>query len=744
VPTNSDSSVSGDPALPGIERSSDALEQRLRAAVESKGPDYRPRTHHLGAGGRPTYVNRLILEGSPYLLQHAHNPVNWYPWGDAAFERAKKEHKPVLVSIGYSTCHWCHVMERESFEDVEIATFLNQHFVAIKVDREERPDVDDVYMTAVQLMTGHGGWPMNVILTPDRAPFFGGTYFPPRDGERGTRYGFLTVLRSMHAQFEAEPEKVAQRAAQLSKAMVEDQTAGGGASRVPGPSAITTTGRQVMASFDQKWGGFGAAPKFPRPANLDFMLRYARRADDDSAREAVEHTLDQMIAGGIHDHVGGGFHRYAVDTQWLVPHFEKMLYDNAQLVVTLLEASQGTRDPKRRDRFRRAASETIDYLDREMLTPGGAYVSATDADSKNPEGELEEGWFFTWTPAELQAELGRQFDAEAIDRFGSHYGVTPSGNFEGRSILHQRGFVDDPKVATSFADMREVLYRARTERPPPLRDDKVLAAWNGLMLSALARAGFVLDESRHLERARRLATFLLEQMRGPRGRLLRSHHGGRAAIMAYLDDYAFVVQGMLDLFEATGEANWLAAAIELQARLDEHYWDDDRGGYFMTADDAQALLVRAKPDYDGAEPSGNSVATLNLLRLHELTDDDTYRVRAEAALAAFSSSLTEQGRAVPKLMMALDWRHDRVRQIVVVVGADGPDALLDALRGTFVPNAVRIVVDSTNVATLATSVPALEGKRALDGRTTAYVCEQRVCEAPTHEPQVLREQLGAP
>jgi uncharacterized protein YyaL (SSP411 family) len=420
----------GDPDLPGVARPNDALVAHLRSALETKPAGYEPRTEHHEANGAPTYTNRLVLETSPYLLQHAHNPVNWHPWGDDAFERARRENKPVLLSIGYSTCHWCHVMERESFEDVEIATFMNQHFVSIKVDREERPDLDDVYMQAVQMMTGGGGWPMTLALTPDREPFFGGTYFPPRDGVRGARQGFLTILRDLAAAYARDPAHVADQARQLS-ARMRDLARSSPPAGMPGAQAIYLAASRLARAFDPEWGGFGRAPKFPQPSAHELLLRYFRRTNDAQALQITLLTLEKMAAGGIYDHVGGGFHRYATDRAWMVPHFEKMLYDNAQLAVLYLDAYQITH----RDDFARVVRETLDYVAREMTSPKGAFFSATDADSEKPDGEHEEGWFFTWTAAEIDALVG----AERARLVRAYYGVTEAGNFEGRNILHVAG-----------------------------------------------------------------------------------------------------------------------------------------------------------------------------------------------------------------------------------------------------------------------------------------------------------------
>ena len=527
-------------------------------------------------GGAPRFTNRLILETSPYLLQHAHNPVDWYAWSDEAFERARREKKPVLLSIGYSTCHWCHVMERESFEDLEIAQFMNEHFISIKVDREERPDVDAIYMNAVRSLSGRGGWPMTSVLTPDRQPFFGGTYFPPRDGARGSRKGFLTILRELSEQYAADPETLVAKARETTRKL-QAAAARSRPGDIPGPEAIHDRARSLADSFDSQFGGFGRAPKFPRPSSYEVLLRYHRRTGDEQALAIVTKSLDAMAAGGIYDQVGGGFHRYSTDKRWLVPHFEKMLYDNAQLVVLYLQAYQITGN----DAYARVARETLTYVAREMTAPGGAFYSATDADSPTPSGHEEEGYFFTWTPEELAAVLG----AERARIVGRYFRVTVKGNFEGRSILHTPVALD--KIATELSisperlqteidAARPLLYGARSKRLPPLRDDKILTSWNGLMISAFAYGALVLDDPAFAKHAERAATFLLSNLRTREGRLMRTFMDGKARHTAYLDDYAFLAQGLLDLYEATWDPGWLDSAIKLQGKLDALYWDSGR------------------------------------------------------------------------------------------------------------------------------------------------------------------------
>jgi uncharacterized protein YyaL (SSP411 family) len=515
APTAPEPSVraESDPNLPGVEAFDEKLQRRLDQALAAQGPDYEPRTHHLREDGSPRFTNRLIEESSPYLLQHAHNPVSWYPWSEEAFARAKRENKPIFLSIGYSTCHWCHVMERESFEDEEIAAFLNRHFIAIKVDREERPDIDSVYMTAVNILTGRGGWPMTVLMTPDKEPFFGGTYFPPREGVRGASAGLIEILTEMLALYQNEPGEVMARAQDISQ-RVEHMSFVRAGPGVPRDSTIAVATNQLATKFDRVDGGFTGAPKFPQPARLLLLLRYARRTGDPGATAMVTTTLDRMAAGGIYDQVGGGFHRYSTDAQWLVPHFEKMLYDNAQLAVLYLEAWQHTGDAS----YRRVVREVLDYVAREMTSDIGAFYSATDADSRTPSGHDEEGWYFTWTPAEIQAVLGP--DAARVVR--AAYGVTKNGNFEGRNILHRvmtdrqlaaKLRMPPNRVAKVLEEARSALYRERASRPPPVRDDKVIAAWNGLMISAFARAGWAFDEAEYVSAATVAAQFVLRYMR---------------------------------------------------------------------------------------------------------------------------------------------------------------------------------------------------------------------------------------
>jgi len=732
--------------LPGADAFARDLADRLAAALAGKGAGYVPRTRHRREDGSPRYTNRLILETSPYLLQHAHNPVSWYPWGDEAFEAARRLGRPVLLSIGYSTCHWCHVMEEESFEDEEIAEFLNRNYVAIKVDREERPDVDAIYMSAVQMLTGRGGWPMTTWLTHDREVYFGGTYFPPRDGARGASVGFLTLLRQLREEFDRKPEEVAARGREITERLraAIGPEAGEAASAEASLDAAIGVYRR---GFDGVHGGLRQAPKFPSSLPVRLLLWRHRRTGDPELLEMARLTLRKMAAGGIYDHVGGGFHRYSTDGRWLVPHFEKMLYDNALLAVAYLETCQLTGD----EEFARTAREVLDYVGREMTSPEGGFYSATDADSLGPDGRREEGLFFTWSQAEIRAALG---EARAR-RFEAYYGVTDGGNFEGRSILHvERALpelatllgVPRARLADELAGARAELYRLRLSRPPPLRDEKILAAWNGLMISAMARGAFVLEDPRFADRARRAADFVLTAMRRE-GRLLRSYKDGSARHTAYLDDYAFVIAGLLDLYETTAELRWLREAVEIQAQLDRHYRDGAGGGYFMTADDHEALLAREKPAYDGAEPSGNSVALMNLLRLGGLTSDDRYRAAADGLRRGFGGTLSRRPTALPEMLLALEFALDGPREVVVVTGDDRSAAapFLDAVRRTFVPGKVVAVLSESELATeeVQRLVPIARDKVARNGGATAYVCRRGVCQLPASSPETLVRQLQA-
>jgi uncharacterized protein YyaL (SSP411 family) len=706
------------------------LAERLAAALAAKGPSYRPRTHHLDPSGRPRFTNRLVLETSPYLLQHAHNPVDWRPWGDEAFDEARRAGKPVFLSVGYSTCHWCHVMEGESFEDVDVARVLNELYVPIKVDREERPDVDAIYMAAVQALQGGGGWPMSVWLDADRRPFFGGTYFPARDGDRGAPKGFLTILKEIHAVWRGDPRRVASAAGALSEAVRvavgEGAAAEGG--ELPGADALEAAVRVFEGAFDERHGGVQRAPKFPSSFPVRLLLRWHRRTGEARALDMAARTLERMAAGGLMDQVGGGFHRYSVDDRWLVPHFEKMLYDNALLAVSYAEAWQATR----RADFARVAGTTLDYVLREMSSPEGAFYSATDADS-----EGEEGKFFVWTEDELRRALGPD-----ADRFCAFYGVTHRGNFEeGANVLH----VPAPDEAEweALAPARAKLYALRDARPKPLRDEKVLAAWNGLAIAACAFGGRVLGEERWVEAARRAARFVLGNMR-PGGRLQRTWKDGEARVPGFLEDHAFLAHGLLELYEATFDPQWLAAAKELAEDVERRF-ADPAGGWFATADDHERLLARQRPTHDGAEPSGASVAALVALRLAAFTGDDRWREVADRALRSYGPTLAEHPAAMTEMLLAAEFRSDAAREVVLVWRGDDParTEFVDVLRRTFLPNrAIMGAPEGEALDALSRVAPVAAGRVAVGGKPTAYVCERGQCQLPAISSEKLASNLA--
>ena len=730
--------------LPGSEEFGTMLIQRFEKVIQRRGKDYRPRTRHILADGSAKYTNRLFLESSPYLIQHAHNPVNWYPWGDEAFETAKKLNRPVLLSVGYSTCHWCHVMEEESFEDEDIAKYMNENYIAIKVDREVRPDVDAIYMSAVQAMTGRGGWPMTVWLTPDRRPFYGGTYFPASDGDRGTSMGFLSILKKINDAYRRQPDQAKRAGLQLTQ-LLQQQLSPQTGDSMPGPGLMHKAISHYKRSFDPVYGGISGAPKFPSSLPIRFLLRYYRRTGDEDILNMAVSTLEKMAAGGIYDHVGGGFHRYSTDQQWLVPHFEKMLYDNALLLIAYLEGYQATGNGD----FKRMAEEILRYVKRDMTSPEGAFYSATDADSLTPEGHREEGYFFTWTPDELQGVLGKS----STDIIRAYFAVGSKGNFEGRHILHT------PKAAADIAETlnlseedlraiidesRERLYEKRRERPQPLRDGKILTAWNGLMISAHARAGFILADTRYIQRAAAAADFVLTHLTIG-NRLYRSYMDDQARHRAYLDDYAFLIAALLDLYEATYDIRWLKKAMDLDGVLEQYFEDKENGGFFMTGNDHEAMIAREKPNYDGAEPSGNSVALLNLLRLGEFTLEDRFRKRAEKALPAFLGNDETAPVALSEMLLALDFYLDRPKEIVIVT-PEGEKAAAEpfllVLRRQFFPNRVLIVTaEGKAAASLSEIIPGVENKTAIDGKATAYVCDAGNCQLPTNDLVVFSEQL---
>ena len=682
-------------------------------------------------------ANRLAAETSPYLLQHAHNPVDWYPWGAEAFELARRDDKPVLLSVGYSACHWCHVMERESFENDEIAALMNQLVVSIKVDREERPDVDQIYMQAVQAMTGRGGWPMTVFLTPDGVPFYGGTYFPPVD--RHGMPAFPRLLRSIADAYHSRRGEVQEAGRQLVESM-------GQSGRLAASS--TVLGRDVLAraymglgnEFDERDGGLGQAPKFPQPMTWEAVLRIGRRLGDPRGLEMLHLTLTRMARGGIYDQLGGGFHRYSVDGQWLVPHFEKMLYDNAQLATLYLHGWLVSGEPL----YRRIAEQTLDYVRREMTHPEGGFYSAQDADSEGVEGK-----FFVWSPDEIRRVLGDPALARAAL---AYWGVADGPNFEGHSIL----FVPrEPaevagtlgltggELAAAIERARALLGAEREKRVHPGLDDKVLASWNGLMLAAFAEAAAALGRADYLATAVRNAEFITGQMVRD-GRLLRSWKDGRARITGYLEDYAMVGAGMLALYEATFDRRWLDESRRLADEALRLFWVAEREAFFDTGHDQEALVVRPRNLFDNAVPSGTSVAIDWLLRLAVVLGETRYEATALAALRPMADLMQRYPSGFGRYLSALDFHLGPVAEIALVWRAGDRSALtplLGAVYGRYQPN--RVIVGAEEGAAAAAGLPLLAERPTVEGRPTAYVCEHYVCQLPVTDPEALARQLDA-
>jgi uncharacterized protein YyaL (SSP411 family) len=666
--------------------------------------------------------NRLARETSPYLLQHAHNPVDWYPWGEEAFTRARAEDKPVLLSVGYSACHWCHVMERESFENPAIAAVMNENFVSVKVDREERPDVDHIYMQAVQSLTGHGGWPMTVFLAPDGTPFYGGTYFPPED--RHGMPGFPKLLGAIADAWRSRRAEVMQSGRELTETL-------GQADRLRRAATLLTEEvlfaafQGISSQFDEEWGGLGGAPKFPQPMIWEFVLRFFKRSSNPYAQRMVHTTLVRMARGGMYDQLGGGFARYSVDAHWMIPHFEKMLYDNAQLASLYLHAWLAFGDPE----CRRVCEETLDYLLRDMSDPAGGFYSAEDADSEGHEGK-----FYVWTPEEIRAVLG----ADA-DRARAYWGVDRGPNFEGKSNLFIAG---DPDPA-GIAPLRRRLLEARSQRVRPGRDDKVLAGWNGLACRALAEAGRALGRRDYVAAAVRNAEFLLGGMRRD-GRLLRTWKAGQARLKGYLEDYAMVAAALVDVYEATFERRWLDAARGLADDMLRLFWDDTLEGFYDTGHDHERLIVRPRNLFDNAVPSGSSVAIETLLRVAVLTGEARFEARAVAALRPVADLLSRHPSGFGRFLCALDFHLGPKVEVALVAPArdDGAEALAAEVFGRFLPNRV-VAGMRAGDAEAAAGIPLLQGRGAVEGQATAYVCRNYACELPATDRATLVRQLDA-
>ncbi len=695
--------------------------------------------------GQKENHNRLINESSPYLLQHATNPIDWFPWGPEAFDKAKQEDKPVFLSIGYSTCHWCHVMAHESFSDKEVADLLNKDFISIKVDREERPDIDHVYMTVTQALTGSGGWPMTIIMTPDKKPFYAGTYFPKNS--RWGRPGLMELLPKIAAVWRNDRNKVNDSADRITKHVA---TLGAGRS---GSNLDRQTLDQSQAFFvqayDPEHGGFGQSPKFPSAHQLSFLLRRYHHTRNQQILAMAEKTLTQMRLGGIYDQLGFGFHRYSTDAQWLVPHFEKMLYDQAMLIMVYTEAYQATGNVF----YAAVAEEIITYVLRDMTSVEGGFFSAEDADSEGIEGK-----FYLWTPREMQEILGREKAALFIKVFN----VKEGGNFEDagpghqvdQNILHlQKPLpqlakelgVSENQLHSRLEDGRLKLFRAREKRIHPFKDDKILTDWNGLMIAALAKTGNVLDNQEYITAAAKAADFILKNLTDDRGRLLKRYRQGRAGLSAHLNDYAFMVWGLLELYQANFEIKYLKNAIALNQKMLSHFWDEQNGGLYMTADDGEKLFVRSKTIYDGAIPSGNSVAVFNLLRLGHMTGSTDHLTKAERIIKSFSAEVAKHPAGHSQLMVALEFALNPNYEVVIVGQSQKKDtiSMLAALRKPFLPEKVVLFrpVDKHAAKDITAIAPFTLPMAAGKGRATAYVCQEFACKLPTSSIEQMLENL---
>jgi uncharacterized protein YyaL (SSP411 family) len=672
------------------------------------------------------FSNHLLNETSPYLRQHAHNPVDWYPWGPEALERARRLDRPIFLSIGYSACHWCHVMEHESFEDPEVANILNNQFVSIKVDREERPDLDQIYMTAVQLLTGQGGWPMSMFLTPDLKPFYGGTYFPPDD--RYGRPSFKRLLLALAEAWGTRRDEITQSSAQITERLQQAGRVEPADGQLE-PRLLQNAVGMHARIFDPTYGGFGSAPKFPHPMELRLLLRVWKRFGDEEALHMARLTLDRMAMGGIYDHLGGGFHRYSTDERWLVPHFEKMLYDNALLTVAYLEAYQATGDPL----YRQVVEETLGYVQREMTSPEGPFYSTQDADS-----EGEEGKFYVWSAQEIEQILGK----ERADIFTYVYDVTPEGNWEAHNILHRtrRNEQDarmlglpEAELSRVLEESKRALFAVRSERVWPGRDEKVLTSWNGLMIGALAQAAQVLENADYSAAAARAADFILQSMRTADGRLLRTYSAGsEAKLNGYLEDYAFLLDALVSLYEASFEARWIEAALSLAHVLIEQFWDNAAGGFFYTGQNHEALITRTKDPHDSSIPSGNSMAVLALLRLSELTGQQHLRDKAEATLRLFRGLMAASPMAAGQMLVALDFFLGPVQEFAVVgdLASEETRRALQIIRGNFRPNSVVAMKATGKDESFRPDLLPLLADKMARGTVTTYICQNFSCQAP--------------
>ena len=711
-----------------------------------------------------TEPNRLIREKSPYLLQHAHNPVNWYPWGEEAFEKARSEKKPIFLSVGYSTCYWCHVMEREVFENRDLADLMNRYVVSIKVDREERPDVDRVYMSALQAMSGSGGWPMSMFLTPDLKPFFGATYIPPT-GQTG-RPGFGEILEEIHRLWSTDRKQIEEAGGRVGEYLTQLSSPASEPAEV-GEQTLRAGFESFSKSYDRANAGFGGAPKFPRPVAFNFLFRYYVRTKNEQALEMSLETLRRMADGGMHDHIAGGFHRYATDERWHVPHFEKMLYDQAQIAISYLEAYQITHD----EFFAGVARDVLSYVGRAMTHSDGGFFSAEDAESlpglvessddatvERP-GKKEEGAFYVWT----KDEISRILSPEEARVFNRHFGVEENGNvtadphgvFRGKNILHVLHTPEDlarqfdlpvAQILSSLDSARRKMFDARERRPHPHLDDKILTSWNGLMISAFARASQVLGDRHHLEIAERAASFVLDYLRDKAtGELLHRYRDGEARFDGLLDDYAFFTQGLIDLYEASFDVKWLTNALKLTEMQNTIFYDGNHGSFYDTSGRDKSILVRTKEWYDSAEPSGNAIAILNLLRLSHMSNNAEYDAQARQSLAFFGDRLITSPQATPQFLVALDFSLAKPQQIIIAGkrGSNETTALLREVHARFVPNRVLLLADGAEgQQILASHIPFLKTIGMIDAKATAYVCENYTCQLPTTDPSTLARLLA--
>jgi len=672
--------------------------------------------------------NRLIHEKSPYLLQHAYNPVNWYPWCDEAFEKAKREDKPIFLSIGYSTCHWCHVMERESFEDEEIASILNNNFISIKVDREERPDIDSIYMTVCQALTGHGGWPLTIFMTPDKTPFFAGTYFPKND--RMGMSGLKTILNSVNQAWLNNREALLHSGSRIIDAIkdsFEEDT----------PESTATISEDIFDEafsqfkydFDNIFGGFGSAPKFPTPHNLFFLLRYWYNTKEEYALIMVEKTLESMYKGGIYDHIGFGFSRYSTDEKWLVPHFEKMLYDNALLAIAYLEAYQATKKKK----YAEIAQQIFTYVLRDMTSPEGGFYSAEDADS-----EGEEGKFYIWSKKEINDILGDK-DGE---KYCKYYNITDEGNFEGFNIPNLINSVIPDEDNELVESCRKKLFDYRIKRIHPHKDDKILTAWNGLMIAAMAIGGRVLHNEVYTQAAEKAAEFILSKLVREDGRLLARYRDGDAAIPAYVDDYAYLIWGLIELYESTYKPKYLKKSLALNQDLIKLFWDNKSGGLFLYGSDSEQLIIRPKELYDGATPSGNSVAALNFIRLARMTGQHELEEKAQNMFSIFGKQVQRMARGYAFFLTAMLFSISKSKDVVLVADSDHADTenMLNVIREDFRPFTMTIFC-SDKFESIKELVPFIENYKTIDGKPTAYICENFACRAPIIDLKEFRKTL---